>query len=377
VFFDDNSDDYTSSLKILLLTHDLDCTACGDESLVGWSEHPILCRVIIGNTCQTRIARQLNVIDTTCGTDGSHSICSWCMNNEDNQFLYCCSQCPRVFCLSCLERNLDTDYLEKLDTPDDDWECVVCDPAPLWELQCLYDYLYEDRHHAHVENRAPTDESDEVSVSDCHYCLSLFDQYVAALMYDMDKNFFHENQPDPAFLASADSIGPASTVSTAGTDDTAALGDKIDDSEEDELFTRHKDFLEQRLEILKKFLNFDPRSLEPQLYQYLEQQDDWASVFQEIRIYSRERRSRHTMRYTEDDPFIPDLEDPATRWRTDSKLESALVCICNECVLGRRTLKQDRTSDRCRSRRERSASRRWQKDRLRTARRRRRLRRYY
>lgn len=65
--------------------------------------------------------------------------CRWC---GEGGLLFECSKCIYGFCRKCIKKNLGADALEQVEQ-DDDWQCYVCNPKPLWRL----------RHIAHLAQR--------------------------------------------------------------------------------------------------------------------------------------------------------------------------------------------------------------------------------
>lgn len=69
-------------------------------------EHPQL-NVIV---CETHMGYALE--DITVGEDGAHDYCTWC--TDAGTLLLLCSNCPRVMCVECIEKNLGSEALNKL-----------------------------------------------------------------------------------------------------------------------------------------------------------------------------------------------------------------------------------------------------------------------
>uniref|UniRef100_A0A131YIB9 ATP-dependent helicase ATRX n=1 Tax=Rhipicephalus appendiculatus TaxID=34631 RepID=A0A131YIB9_RHIAP len=60
------------------------------------------------------------------GSD-SDEYCSWC---AEGGILVLCDRCGRAFCKECISRNLSCQELNRIESLDE-WQCFVCDPAPL------------------------------------------------------------------------------------------------------------------------------------------------------------------------------------------------------------------------------------------------------
>ncbi|KAF6198851.1 hypothetical protein GE061_006874 [Apolygus lucorum] len=70
--------------------------------------------------------------DFSLDEDGDDKYCRWCGQGGT---LTLCSKCPSSFCKKCIRRNLERKYL--LLVEKDDWECLFCDPKPLYKLRAL------------------------------------------------------------------------------------------------------------------------------------------------------------------------------------------------------------------------------------------------
>ncbi|KAI8440265.1 hypothetical protein MSG28_001632 [Choristoneura fumiferana] len=110
----------------------LHCTAC--DRHLGCSAtnesrmraHPML-RTLMCNTCFAFY----NSGEFEKGDDGSELYCRWC--GQGGQ-VYCCADCPHVFCAKCIKRNLGIPKIKEIENTDD-WKCFKCNNRPLWDLR--------------------------------------------------------------------------------------------------------------------------------------------------------------------------------------------------------------------------------------------------
>ncbi|RVE45967.1 hypothetical protein evm_009370 [Chilo suppressalis] len=112
----------------------LHCTAC-DRHLGSSTRnetrmrvHPML-RTLVCHTCHTFY----NSGEFEKGDDGSELYCRWC--GQGGQ-VYCCSDCPHVFCAKCVKRNFGQPKIKEIENADD-WKCFKCNPRCLWDLRAL------------------------------------------------------------------------------------------------------------------------------------------------------------------------------------------------------------------------------------------------
>ncbi|CAG9792004.1 unnamed protein product [Diatraea saccharalis] len=115
-------------------SYKLHCTACDrhlgsstrNESRM--RSHPML-RTLVCHTCHTFY----NSGEFEKGDDGSELYCRWC--GQGGQ-VYCCSDCPHVFCAKCIKRNLGMPKIKEIENTDD-WKCFKCKSNCLWDLRAL------------------------------------------------------------------------------------------------------------------------------------------------------------------------------------------------------------------------------------------------
>ncbi|XP_023946972.1 uncharacterized protein LOC112052208 [Bicyclus anynana] len=103
----------------------LGCSARNDSRM---RTHPML-RTLVCQTCHTFY----NSGEFEKGDDGSELYCRWC--GQGGQ-VYCCADCPHVFCAKCIKRNLGTPKIKEIEQLDD-WKCFKCNNKCLWDLRAL------------------------------------------------------------------------------------------------------------------------------------------------------------------------------------------------------------------------------------------------
>ncbi|XP_014355681.2 uncharacterized protein LOC106708659 [Papilio machaon] len=118
----------------IIKTQRLHCTACDrhlgcaarNESRM--RPHPML-RTLVCHTCHNFY----NSGEFEKGDDGSELYCRWC--GQGGQ-VYCCSDCPHVFCARCIRRNLGTPKIKEIEQMDD-WKCFKCNSKCLWDIRAM------------------------------------------------------------------------------------------------------------------------------------------------------------------------------------------------------------------------------------------------
>ncbi|XP_028177002.1 uncharacterized protein LOC114364864 [Ostrinia furnacalis] len=112
----------------------LHCSACdrhlgsSTRNETRMRAHPML-RTLVCHTCHTFY----NSGEFEKGDDGSELYCRWC--GQGGQ-VYCCSDCPHVFCAKCIKRNLGVAKIKEIENTDD-WKCFKCNSRCLWDLRAV------------------------------------------------------------------------------------------------------------------------------------------------------------------------------------------------------------------------------------------------
>lgn len=126
---------YKNKFKDLntLKSHKLHCTSC--DRHMGCSPrnerirvHPLL-RTLVCQSCHAFY----NSGEFEKGDDGSELYCRWC--GQGGQ-VYCCSECPHVFCAKCIRRNFGNYKIREIENADD-WKCFKCNPDCLKDLRAI------------------------------------------------------------------------------------------------------------------------------------------------------------------------------------------------------------------------------------------------
>lgn len=67
--------------------------------------------------------------------------CRMCGQGGD---ILLCDNCPNAFCKKCLQRNLGSRALREI-TKSENWNCLLCDPKPIYSLKAVYYCLYKNQ----------------------------------------------------------------------------------------------------------------------------------------------------------------------------------------------------------------------------------------
>uniref|UniRef100_A0A1B6MJ16 PHD-type domain-containing protein n=1 Tax=Graphocephala atropunctata TaxID=36148 RepID=A0A1B6MJ16_9HEMI len=117
----------------------LKCTVCA-KSLVDLTKklaepfvHMVL-GVLVCKDCSSFYGDGYFSVDE----DGDDKYCRWCGQGGT---LYLCSGCTCAFCKKCIKQNLDKQDVKDLES--DDWQCLICEPKPLFECRTICWFLQD------------------------------------------------------------------------------------------------------------------------------------------------------------------------------------------------------------------------------------------
>ncbi|XP_072382538.1 uncharacterized protein [Diabrotica undecimpunctata] len=88
--------------------------------------HPLL-KVIICKEC----FEFYTAGDFELDEDGQEKFCRWCGQGGR---LFCCNECPRVFCTTCVKLNFSSSQYSQIRNTHY-WKCFICDPSSIMHLK--------------------------------------------------------------------------------------------------------------------------------------------------------------------------------------------------------------------------------------------------
>lgn len=112
----------------------LHCTSCNRHIGATASRSTIAMHPILRVTMCRRCVSFYNRGNFSVDEDGSDMYCRWCGQGGN---VYCCSDCPYVFCRNCIVRNYSVKTLDKIINADA-WRCFSCNPSVLWPLRAKH-----------------------------------------------------------------------------------------------------------------------------------------------------------------------------------------------------------------------------------------------
>lgn len=151
---DESINDDTGSENMYEKFH---CTVCGTLTN-DIHQHPIM-EVIVCGGCKCAVEAKMSVEDS----DFSERYCGWCGCSND---LINCRSCRRLFCKSCIKRNIGVEYSSEAKLYG--WKCCCCSPNLLKQLALELEKALGSRDLTSSSSDSDSDDSDDdlgVSIS--------------------------------------------------------------------------------------------------------------------------------------------------------------------------------------------------------------------
>ncbi len=104
----------------------MSCSACGSALCSFPHVHPLL-QIPICDRCDRRYHRGEFAIE-----DGNEVFCRWCGEGEGGLIL--CDNCPKAFCVGCIQRNFGDVEVNRIQNLQNGWNCLICSPQPFFNL---------------------------------------------------------------------------------------------------------------------------------------------------------------------------------------------------------------------------------------------------